>query len=221
MTRGILIVGNTAPLTLALSQEAAKRIQSHGLALLGPTDPDNPLQFPPSPATIPLPWTPGSPISARTLLLSAENRLSRLDEVLLVLTPPTLRIRPDQIDPAQISPMIDDYLKGWYYLIRELFRYFRQRKAGTLALVLSEAPLVTEKEESPDMLGTVVGSAFRALMQSVLASTVTNPFRLLGFSGNDPSQHEDFAEFIFKVLDEDQKKDSGKLHRFGKLNLFR
>ncbi|AEJ20510.1 hypothetical protein [Gracilinema caldarium] len=221
MTRGILIVGNTAPLTLALSQEAAKRLESHGLALLGNPEPDNPMQFPPPPATIPLIWTPGSSISARTLLISAENRFSRIDEVLLVLSPPTLRIRPDQIDTAHISPMIDDYLKGWYYLVRELFRYYRQRKEGTLALVLSEAPLVTEKEESPDMLGPVLGSAFRAFMQSVLATAVTNPFRILGFTVNDSSQHEDFAEFIFKVLDDDTKRDTGKLHRFGKLNLFR
>uniref|UniRef100_A0A7C3IFM0 Uncharacterized protein n=1 Tax=Gracilinema caldarium TaxID=215591 RepID=A0A7C3IFM0_9SPIR len=221
MTRGILIVGTTAPLTLAVSQEASKRLESHGLALLGSAESENPLQFPPPPTTIPLTWTPGSAISARTLLVSAENRLSRLDEALLVFTPPTLRTRPDQLDQVQISTSIDDYIKGWYYLVRELSRYFRQRKEGTLAFILSEGPTAVEKEESPDMLGPVLGAAFRAFMQSVLASAGSNPYRILGFTSNDPAQNEDFAAFIFKVLDEDNKRDTGKLHRFGKLNLFR
>jgi len=221
MTRGILIVGNTAPLTLAVSQEASKRLETHGLALLGSAEPDASLQFPPPPATIPLTWTPGSAISARTLLVSAENRLSRIDEALLVFTPPTLRSRPDQLDLALISSMIDDYLKGWYYLVRELSRYFCQRKEGTLAVILSEAPTVTEKEENPDMLGSMLGAAFRAFIQSILASASVNPYRTLGFTSNDPAQNEDFAAFIFKVLDEGNKRDTGKLHRFGKLNLFR
>ncbi|MFZ5369089.1 MAG: hypothetical protein ACOZCE_12750 [Spirochaetota bacterium] len=221
MTRGILIVGTQTPLAAALSREAAQRLETHGLALLGPSDPEQARQIPQPPATIPLTWTPGSAISSRTLLVSAENRLSRLDEALLVFAPPTLRTRPEQLDPAQISLFIDDYLKGWYYLIREFSRYFRQRKAGILAMVLAEGPMVTEKEESPDMLGPVLGSAFRALMQSVLASAAAEPYRILGFSGNDPSQDADFASFIFKILDEDTKRDTGKLHRFGKIGIFR
>lgn len=221
MTRGILIIGNTTPLTLAVSQEASKRLASHGLALLGTIGQENPLQFPPPPTTIPLTWTSGSAISARALVVSAENRLSQLDEALLVCTPPTLRIRPDQLDLALLSTMIDDHLKGWYYLVRELSRYFRQRKAGTLALILSEAYTETEKDENPDMLGPVLGSAYRALMQSLLASAATSPYRVLGFTSNDPAQQEDFASFIFKVLDEDNRRNTGKLHRFGKLNLFR
>lgn len=221
MTRGILIVGNEAPLTVAVSQEAAKRLETHGLALISSGPTENPLQFPPPPATIPLTWKSGSAISARALLVAAENRLTRLDETLLVFTPPTLRSRPDTMDTIQISTLIDDHLKGWYYLVREFSRYFRQRKAGTLALVLADGMTGSEREEAPDLLGPALGAAFRAFMQSVLASAGAMPFRILGFTGNDPTQDADFAAFIFKVLDEDNKREKGKLYRFGKLGLFR
>ncbi|MCA1949985.1 MAG: hypothetical protein LDL24_05415 [Treponema sp.] len=221
MTRGIVIVGNEAPLTLALSQEAARRLETHGLALIPAETAGTPLQFPPPPATIPLTWSPSSPISARTLLVAAENRLSRIDEALLVCTPLALRARPDQLDPALITQLIDDHLKGWYYLVREFCRYFRERKAGTLAMVLAENPLSGEREETPDLLGSALGAAYRSFMQSVLASAPGAAYRLVGFTGNDPSQDGDFAAFIFKVLDEDNRRENGKLHRFGKLGIFR
>lgn len=221
MTRGIIIVGNEAPLTLALSQEAARRLETHGLALIPAETAGTQLQFPPPPATIPLTWSPSSPISARALLVAAENRLTRIDEALLVCTPPALRACPDLLDPALITQLIDDHLKGWYYLVREFCRYFRERKAGTLAMVLAENLPTSEKEEAPDLLGPALGAAFRSFMQSVLASVTSVPYRLIGFSGNDPSQDGDFAAFIFKVLDEDNRRENGKLHRFGKLSLFR
>ena len=116
MNRGILITGNESALTSAVKTETAGRTDNFALALI----PDRfsgkqllaagseKLAVPPATGRAPaggvvvtdkavpekgpciLEWNPGSPISARTLILSAENRLGRLNEAILICDPPAV-----------------------------------------------------------------------------------------------------------------------------------
>lgn len=243
MTRGILIAGFESPTALALEREAAQRVQrlaaalvpNHLPSVVRREDKAAPQVAPQTTSRteqtgtsrIPLTWAPGSPLSARTLLVSAENRLDRIDEALLVCTPPSLRSRPKDVDLAAIQTLVDDHIKGWYYLLRELTRYFTQQGTGTLALVLALSDLEgnsgtqSETADPPDILGPVVAASFRALMQALLASSTTSSYRAIGFMNTDPTDEAGFAAFVMKTIDEASKRDQGKLYRYGKLSLFK
>lgn len=207
-----MVVGNTGPLSLAIAMEAAKRVQELAVAWFPPRQVEPPF--------LPLEWNPSSPISAKSLVLGAQNRLGKIDEAILVCAPPALRKDLAQVSPQELDSLMDDHIKGWWYLARELVSALRSRKAGTLALVLSEAPAQGNKDDPEDLMGPVIGSAFRSLAQGLLASSYADPFRTLAFSTTDVGDDGAYAAFVYKIIDEDNKRNSGKWHKYGKVGLF-
>ncbi|MDR3338205.1 MAG: hypothetical protein LBT16_13485, partial [Treponema sp.] len=157
MTRGILIAGIESSLSAAIASEAEKRVEQYAAAFI-PNKLAAPIREraaapPPESSLIPLTWNPGSPISARTLVLAAENRLERIDQAILVCTPPSLRKQAEELAPADIDTVVNDHIKSWFFLAKELSSAFKARNGGTLALVLSDVSTGMEKGEIPDLMG--------------------------------------------------------------------
>ncbi|MDR0411628.1 MAG: hypothetical protein LBH75_06610 [Treponema sp.] len=202
MTRGILIAGNNSPLLTALTEEAARRVE-HFVTAFIPDQADKILTV--SSAEM-LNWNPGSPIAARALLLGAENRLGQVNEAILVCTPPCLC--REHFDSGKVESLVNDHIKGWLLLGKELTATFRARKAGTLAMVLSKPP--------EDLLAPVACAAFQAFTQGLLTVATSEPFQTIGFSPPDSGDDVSFAAFIFKIIDEGNKKNNGRWQRYGK-----
>ena len=165
-------------------------------------------------------WNAGSPLSARTVALAAENRLGQINEAILVCTPPSVRRKMAELHPADIEIMVNDHIRGWFYLVRELASVFRTKKAGTLALVYSETASGGGKDETADLLGPAATAAFRAFTQSLLAASHQEPYLTMGFSSSEPGEEKNFSAFIFKLLDEGNRKNNGRLYKFGRFGLF-
>jgi NAD(P)-dependent dehydrogenase (short-subunit alcohol dehydrogenase family) len=223
MTRGILIAGIESSLSAAIAAEAGKRVDQYAAAFI-PNKLAAPLRDraavqPAGRGLVPLTWNPGSPISARTLVLAAENRLERIDQAILVCTPPSLRRQAEELAPADIDTVVNDHIKSWFFLAKELSAVFRARDGGTLALVLSDMGTGMEKGEAPDLMGPSVAASFSSFAGGLLASSVGKAYMTMAFScgtGEDAA----FAAFIFKILDEGSRRASGKWHRYGRFNLF-
>ncbi|MDR2759021.1 MAG: hypothetical protein LBB78_06555, partial [Spirochaetaceae bacterium] len=189
MTRGILIAGTETSLSAAIAREAAKRVESFAAAFI-----PNRLSVPggngvndtaaASKVLIPLIWNPGSPISARSITLAAENRLERIHEAILICDPPSIRRRPEELVSSDIDIMVNDYIKGWFFLVKELTALFKSRNSGTLVLVLSEI-FRRDKNESVDLTGPSMAASFRALAQGLLAASIGEPYEVLAFSSSD------------------------------------
>jgi hypothetical protein len=242
MTRGILLAGMESPLAQALGAEAARRVERYAAALI-PGKPASPAEGPegaagasaPPSAVIPLDWNPASPISARSLVLAAENRLEHIDLAILVCAPPALRRPPEQLAPAEIEYAVNAYIKGWFFLVRELTASFAARRegspAGSLVMALADRSAGAEGGENPDLLGPPVAAAFRALAQGLLTAAArsrqskqaglwqTGPWQAFAFS-SDLAEDRDFAAFIFKTLFEGGRGAAGKWHKYGKFPFF-
>jgi NAD(P)-dependent dehydrogenase (short-subunit alcohol dehydrogenase family) len=211
MTRGILIAGNGSPLFSAFGVEAAKRVETYAAALIpriGEGVADS------SERQINLEWNPASPLSVRTLTISAVNKMEHIDDAILVCSPPAFRRPVEQFTPGDIDKIIDHNIKGWFFLVRELTALFKVRKAGTLALVLSEVSSGS-KDDAPDLLGPAAAAAFRAFAQGILVSAINAPYNVMGFSA-EPGEENAFAAHVFKTIDEG-KKNLGKWNKYGKL----
>jgi NAD(P)-dependent dehydrogenase (short-subunit alcohol dehydrogenase family) len=223
MTRGILIAGNESSLTAAVEAETAKRVERYALALIVnrlPAPAPPPAESVPGGGRISLRWNPGSPVAARTLVIAAENRLERVDEAILVCGPPSVRRAPAELSPEDIEIMVNDHIKGWFYLVKELAAVFRARRAGSLALVFPETGPGGGRDDAADLLGPAALASFRAFSQSVLAAAVHEPYLTLGFSSAEAGAEAPFAAFVLKQLDEGNKRNNGRWHKFGKLNFF-
>ena len=219
MTRGILVAGIESPLQAAMGAEAGKREGTYAAAVV-------PNHFAPpvresaaGDGAVSLEWNPASPLSARALVLAAENRLEHLDLAILVCAPPSLRRPPEQLAPADIETAVNNYIKGWFFLVREIAACFMGRKdtdpPDALALVLSEYRPGAEKGEIADLAGPPVAAAFRALAQGIAVSEAGRPWQSYMFS-SDLAEDREFAAFVFKTIEEGGKRASGKWHKYGR-----
>jgi NAD(P)-dependent dehydrogenase (short-subunit alcohol dehydrogenase family) len=225
----VLITGNETPLFSALCGEASKRVEAYAVAPILAAPGFDPLV--PSHKTaekpqdqnsqdkqILLEWNSSSPISARTIVLSAVNKMEHIDGAFLVCVPPIYRKTAEELAPAEIDRLIDSNIKSWYFLVRELATLFSSRKQGMLSLVVSEIN-AGQKDDVPDIFGHAAVSVFRSFAQRVVISSLTSSYNAMGFSYSEPGEESAFAAYVFKAMEEG-KKNSGKWHKYGKLGLF-
>ena len=225
MTRGIFIAGNESALFSAIAVEAAKRVESFASAIIPNRFPPREGGLPPkaesSGSSIPLTWNPASPISARTLVLAAENRLGQINDAILVCSPPPVFRTAEGLDPEEIEIFVVDHIKGWFFLIRELVLYFRRTGVGSLSFVAPEIK-ANEKSSSPaDLLGPPAITCFANFASGVLSLSANEPFQVMGFSGSEASDKGDFASWLFKMVDEGSRRNTGRWNKFSKLSFFR
>ena len=224
MTRGILIIGNESSVLSAIAAQAAERVQSFASALIPNRLPMRekivPIKTDNNAAAINLSWNPSSPISARTLVLAAENRLKQINDAILVCLPPAVFKTTDVLEPDEIEIMTDDNIKGWFFLIRELILYFRRFGKGSLSFVAPEINTVGKNIQT-DLLGPATASCFTNFAGAVLASSASEPFLTLGFSGSETGEKTEFASWLFKIVDEGSRKYSGRWNKFSKISFLR
>ncbi|MCL2232111.1 MAG: hypothetical protein FWB99_03440 [Treponema sp.] len=248
MTRGILIAGNESSLFSAAAVEAVKRVESFASIHI-------PNRFPlpegkgviapaaETPGAIPLSWNPASPIAARTVVLAAENRLTQINDAILICSPPTVFKTAEILTPEEIEILVNDHIKGWFYLIRELVLYFRRRGEGSLSLAVPEVISGRDtagtnildtirginpwgahggnKNTPTDFVGPSASASFRAFAQGILASQASEPFQVMGFTTAEAGNEGDFAAWFFKIIDEGSGKNSGRWHKYTKPKFFR
>ena len=223
MTRGILIAGIESPLSEAVAAEAEKKVEQYATAFI-PNRLLDPAWERSQPAEgkktrLSLDWNPGSPISARTLVLAAENRLAHIDEAILICTPPSMRRPVEQLAPMDIDIVVNDFIKGWFFLVKELTAAFKTRNAGILALVLSDAGSGNDKRAAPDLMGPSVSASFHAFVQGLLAAAPNKPYQTLAFS-SETGEDTEFAAYIFKIIEENNRRNLGRWNKYGRLRLF-
>jgi hypothetical protein len=221
MSKGILLVGNESALSRAIEAEIAKKVEQFTAAFI-PNRLSSAVKNSPSemPQRLPLDWNPSSPISARALVLAAENRLKQIDEAILICSPPSIRNMASEIPCSDVEILINDHIKGWFFLVKELASTFKARGSGTLALVYPDIGS-SQKENAADILGPSALASFRALTHGLLSAAHNEPYITCGFSTSDAGNEAAFAAFIFKNLGEITTRSKGKLYKFGKFNFFK
>jgi len=232
MTQGVLVAGNDSTLLSVLEVEIARRVKHYALATIpnrfsgiGGGSYDTAIAFNATveKARIPLDWNPGSPISARTLVLSAENRLQKkIDEAILVCSPPSVPCASADLRPVDIEVLANDQIKSWLFLTKELTSSFKAIGQGTLVFVFPETGLAGGKNSSTaDILGSAALASFRSLVNSVLANAPGEPYFAQGFTGGEAGDETNFVSFIFRQLDDTRRKANGKLHKHGRTGFFK
>jgi hypothetical protein len=225
MVRGIFIAGNESAISRAIEAETLKRVERYAAAFIPNRltavsgTQKSPAQN--EEARLSLDWNPSSPISARTLVLAAENRLDKIDEAILVCSPPSIHCAAGQLPLSDVEILVNDHIKGWFFLVKELAAVFAERRHGTLALCYSDLGLSQSRDDAADLLGASALASFRAFTTGLLSAARGEPYATLGFSCSDAGNEDSFAAFVYKCIEEGSKRSSGKLHKYGKFNFFK
>ena len=223
MTRGMLIIGNESPLFSAVEEETIKRVEQYAAAVIpGP----NAAADTQKKGRETLSWNPSSPLSSRTLILGAENRLGRIDEALLVCSPPAFYRSPETLSPADADKYINDQVKSWIFVARDLALIFKAQGDGSVCFIFPDDSYPNEKsiagsDANANLLGSSASASFRALAQGYIASSGSSPYRIMGFTGCNPGSEKEFAAWLFKLMDDGGKKNNNRLHKYSKLPFFK
>jgi len=220
MTRGIFIIGNESALSRAIEAETLNRVEQFAAAIIPNRFSEVSVRTSEAEsARLLCDWNPSSPISARTVIIAAENRLEHIDEAILICSPPSIRSNPGELPLSAVEIMINDHIKGWFFIVKEITKVFKEKKRGTLALVYPDIAS-SVKDDAAEILGPSALASFRALTQGLLTAAHREPYITMGFSASDAGNEAAFAAFIFKALDDAGNKSNGKMHKFGKFKFF-
>ncbi|MCL2608932.1 MAG: hypothetical protein FWD94_03390 [Treponema sp.] len=229
MTKRILVAGNESALLNAVELEVAARVRQYAVApIVGRFSWQGggrrvPEAEPVSTFGTGRPdrvagsgWNPGSAISSRALILAAENRLGPIDRAIFVCCPPTCPLPLAELGPADIEILVNEQIKGWLLLARELTGLFAKRQQTSLILAWHELPAKPgDRNAGTEPFASLTLAAFRALAGSLLVAA-TDENTVQGFTSSESGNDSAFASFIFKCLDDPKRQQNGKIHRFGK-----
>jgi len=151
-------------------------------------------------ASLAVTWNRRSPVSARTVVLSALNAFASLDEVLILEPPSGSPAALADTASADIEAALDS-VKGPAFLGRELWAHFLRQGRGVMAWV-SLGPW-----QGPLQAG--VREGFRGMASAVLAEKV-EPGLIANAFRTESVDTAEYAAFIDRTLEEKARSLSGR-----------
>jgi NAD(P)-dependent dehydrogenase (short-subunit alcohol dehydrogenase family) len=157
-----------------------------------------------------LPWNKKSPISAHTLIRTALNERTVLDDALVLDAPRVSGLPIHELSAADIEKAFDLHLKPSIFLVRELLTYFLERRSGFLGLASFCA--YAQDIQAP-ALEQAVREGFKGFASSFLSTYAASGVSVNAFQSYGSSA-EEFALFIEKSMEEKARKISGRWFTF-------
>ncbi len=211
MERTVLIAGKEYPAGSALASAAINHNRKVVIT--------SPFGAPENEDTIPteeistVAWNKSSSVSARSIVLQAENVFQKVDEAVLVFDTACLSPNFNSMTPEICSRAIDTMITSYFYLSLELVNRFIKQGGGSIIFMLKSAPGLVDMTSSTTIHGenssVPVGilpfsaqAAFKALAEST-AAKYTEKEELKFFLVNAEYDIPDnqFAGWMFEYLD--------------------
>ena len=153
-------------------------------------------------------WNPRSPLSARTVITEAQNVLGVIDEALVVFSADTGRKEFHEMSFADLEKTVDDSIKGFFFLVKEIFAAMQRQKKGALCFAHHDGGV----EVLPP--GQAAASAaFRAFASSLFAQYQSEAFSLYGYYSS-AVETRDFARFLSGLIGMRTEKTSRRWIKF-------
>ncbi|MFW5995374.1 MAG: hypothetical protein ACOCRN_04610 [Spirochaetia bacterium] len=211
MPSSVLFAGSSGPLTDALTTKADAAGETVVFADPAVSETVR------SSSHVRVPWSPRSPLSARSLTTSVLNACGSLDRATVVIAPTRAEASLVATGISEIERYLDEQVRSVVYVVRELLRYMEGVGQGSVTLVLVEPA-----DGASSALQALAGGAADAFAATVLEHYRESGPPVYGFVGSDvPEEVEGFAEFIVNEQQERAARIRGRMQRFGKRGAFR
>lgn len=205
MIKSVIISGNEYPATAALVQNA---IQSQKNVLVSVSQKEN-AKIPENGA-LSYPWCKNSPISARSMLLKAENSFESLDSGFIVFDSEAFASKFEGLSLEKISRANDEMLISIEYLTYEFCKRFEMTNKGLLCFVLNPVNSLADTMRNPHTahdishFSTLTSSAqagFRSFAENIsAAASISKSYKVLLLERGIETQNE-FAKWVISFAD--------------------
>ncbi len=163
-------------------------------------------------------WNRSSPISARTVMMKAENKYKKLDELLLIFDGPFFAAQYVSNDIEGFSRTIDDLILGYCYLAAEAAAKYEKQGFGRLVFILKYTgtganPIKSAADLHPASIPLAIAQdAFIALAENFAARFEASKQVFTTLVRADTNTDNETASWLFPFLSEIQvRRTSGWL----------
>lgn len=154
----------------------------------------------------PVLWTRNTSLTARSLLLQAENICSSLQEAVLVFDTSWYSSSFPEMTLELCSKAIDSMIASYTFVVTELISRFKKRAGGTLVFVIKRAQTNEADNEGfskpVSVLAGMAEGAFKGLGEAIATSYgQEGDIKVVLVKADYGTADSHFANWLFDVLD--------------------
>lgn len=158
-------------------------------------------------------WNKSSSVSARSVVLQAENAFQRVDEAVLVFDTAWMSPNFNALTPELCSRAVDTMVTSYFYLSLELVNRLTKQGGGSIVFMLKSAPGLAEMPSSVTIRGdnsavpagilpAAAQSAFRTMAESTAAKYAEcEGLRFFLMNADYDTPDSQFAGWMFEYMD--------------------
>lgn len=139
-------------------------------------------------------WNPASPISARSLILQAENTFETIGTVILPFDADSYEDYYSKLSVETISKGVDNMFLGYFYIVSELIARFEKYGQGNLVFFYNDN---SEKEKG--ILASSAAASFCALAKKTASLYAGKPMGVI-LVKNESNEFQEAADWLFQYL---------------------
>ncbi len=153
----------------------------------------------------PAKWSRNSPLSARSVILQAENACGAFQEAVIIFDTDWYSGRFEELTPSICSQAIDSMIGSYTHLVSEILARFKKKGGGTVIFVLKKASTDEANGGFSKPVGILSGmaeGAFRGLAESIATTFSQDEGMKIVLTKVDYGTADNhFASWLFEVLD--------------------
>lgn len=156
-----------------------------------------------------VPWSRRSLLSARSMLLSVDRDSQGFFRAILVCAPEGINTPLHQIESALIERSVDEALKGYLFVLKELLSYFVRRGEGDLTVIWYDG--------GADVLppfDAAIAAAIQGLVRSLVTFYEEEPVVIRGLYASE-SDSRAVARWAAEQILDKTAKSAGRTQKYG------
>jgi hypothetical protein len=151
-------------------------------------------------------WKKASSLSSRNLIITCKSICSSLDGAVLLNMPADQSRTFEELTPTVIEEVIDRWLKGPLFLVKDFLDYFTRLNRGMLAVITCSP----QADQNTSLLGGGLYPYFEHVLTALLKLYKDREINLHGFFVKHVKE-EITANYIIKNITEKCYKSNGRL----------
>ncbi|MCR4938698.1 MAG: hypothetical protein K5930_01155 [Treponemataceae bacterium] len=182
MNNTVLIVGGSSPINTSLA-EAGERTDNKVLCADSSRSKNSSFA-----------WNPPSPISARSLILQAENTFETIGTVLLPFDADSYEDYYAKLSVETISKGVDNMFLGYFYIVSELLTRFEKYGEGNLVFFYNDDP-----GKDKGILTSSAAASFCALAKKTATLHAGKPMGIV-LVKSETNSFQESSDWLFQYL---------------------
>ncbi|MBN1647272.1 MAG: hypothetical protein JW874_04500 [Spirochaetales bacterium] len=203
MDKAAAIIGSNSPLGQAILNNC--KSSGYSLASIAVAETLSPAK---KNGSFSMNWTSRSPISAGTVVRSLSNHYSNIEHVYIIYSPGVENRAFHELPSSAIETIVDDQVKGYTFLLKELFALTRKNRNIFLHCIVYTGGSEILAPQDAAALGYI-----RSLVSSLFTFYQNEDILLNGFESSSPD-HDAFAAFIQKQISDSNTRTNRKWFRY-------